>query len=152
MSNIIKAFLLEKYGEKIYKLNSYLLEQTLETLEDKLANFTCDYYGAFRDCDFLFDVIIWKRMERKKMTITLYINWECQEIYKTEEELVEGYLEYACVKDDFRDWLDNNYSSDEIFAFTEYEKEDVKMSYQEELLKSAQYWAEGNNMIQEIEV
>lgn len=65
MDKIIKAFLLEKYGEKIYKLNSYLFEQSLKTLEDKLANFTCDYYGAFRDCDFLFDVIIWKRMERK---------------------------------------------------------------------------------------
>ena len=86
------------------------------------------------------------------MTITLYVNWECHEIYKTEEELVEGYLEYACAKDDFSDWLDNNYSSDEIFAFTEYEKEEVKMSYNEDVLKSAQFWAAGNNMIQVIKI
>ena len=65
MDSFIKAFLLEKYGEKVYNLNSRLLEQSLKTLEDELANFTCDYYGAFKDCDFLFDVIIWKRMEEK---------------------------------------------------------------------------------------
>ena len=65
MDKFIKAFLLEKYGEKVYNLNSHLFEQSLKTLEDELANFTCDYYGAFKDCDFLFDVIIWKRMEEK---------------------------------------------------------------------------------------
>lgn len=65
IDSFIKAFLLEKYGEKVYNLNSHLFEQSLKTLEDELANFTCDYYGAFKDCDFLFDVIIWKRMEEK---------------------------------------------------------------------------------------
>ena len=43
MDSFIKAFLLEKYGEKVYNLNSHLLEQSLKTLEDELANFTCDY-------------------------------------------------------------------------------------------------------------
>lgn len=86
------------------------------------------------------------------MTITLYVNWSFQEIYRTDEELINGYIEYACEEEDFRRWLDENYTSDEIFAFTEHEKEEAKMSYQEELLKSARYWAYDNNMTQEINI
>lgn len=86
------------------------------------------------------------------MTIKVYINWEEQEIYQNEKELIDGYIEYYCDEDDFRSWLDENFTSDIIFAFTEHEKEAAKMSYQEYLLKSAQSWAHDNNMEQEINI
>jgi len=57
----VKAYLYEKYGKERYDLNSYWLDLPLDELEDEFTNFTCDYYGAFADLDFLTDVIIWKR-------------------------------------------------------------------------------------------
>lgn len=86
------------------------------------------------------------------MTITIYVNWECQEIYPTEEELVNGYIEHNCEEKEFRWYLDNSYSSDEIFAFTEHEKEEIKKSYKEYLLRSARDWADHNKMKQKIEI
>lgn len=64
MIDSIKDFLLEKYGEKKYNLNSYWLDMPLEKLYNRLKYFTCDYYGAFDDLDFLHDVIKWKEKEK----------------------------------------------------------------------------------------
>lgn len=86
------------------------------------------------------------------MTVTLYVNWEQQEIYQNEEELVDGYIGYGCDEDDFRHWLDDNYSSDEIFAMTQSQKEEAENSYREHLLHSARYWAYDQNMKQEINI
>lgn len=86
------------------------------------------------------------------MTITFYVNWAEQEIYKNDEELLKGYLEYCCDEDDFREWLNENYNSDEIFAFEDFQKEEVKKSYQEYLIQSAQNWVYDNGMEQEINI
>ena len=90
MDSFIKAFLLEKYGEKVYNLNSHLFEQSLKTLEDELANFTCDYYGAFKDCDFLFDVIIWKRMEEIKKATARFLIAVIEEEKRNEQKKNEN--------------------------------------------------------------
>lgn len=80
------------------------------------------------------------------MTITLYVNWENQEIYQNEEEIIDGYIEQCCDDDHFRCWLDDEYASDEIFAMTQSQKEEVEKSYREYLLQSARNWAYDNNM------
>lgn len=59
----MKAFLLEKYGERTYRLNSWWCDRPLQELEEKYTNFVDDYYGAQSDWDFLEDIINWKRHE-----------------------------------------------------------------------------------------
>lgn len=86
------------------------------------------------------------------MTITLYVNWEYQEIYRDEEELINGYIDQCCDDDHFKCWLDDEYASDEIFDMTQSRKEEVKESYREYLLLSARNWAYNNNMEQEINI
>lgn len=86
------------------------------------------------------------------MTVTFYVNWDYQEIYQNEEELVDGYIGQCCDDDHFRCWLDDEYTSDEIFAMTQSQKEVVNESYREYLLQSARNWAYNHNMEQEIKV
>lgn len=86
------------------------------------------------------------------MTVTLYVDWIDRELYRNDEELVNGYIEYCDEDESFRSWLDANYNSDEIFAFTEYEKEEAKTSFNEYLLRSAKNWAYDNGMVYEIEI
>lgn len=86
------------------------------------------------------------------MTIKIYVNWEEQEIYRNENELIEGYKEHECPEDDFRDFLDNNYTSDEIFSFSEYQRMEVEELYNIYLLNSAHDWVYRNNMEQDIEI
>lgn len=86
------------------------------------------------------------------MTITFYANWEEQEIYQNDKELIDGYIEHYCDENAFRDWLDENYNSDIIFAFTENKKEEVKIAFQEYLLQAARNWARDNSMEQEINI
>lgn len=86
------------------------------------------------------------------MTITLYVDWDYQEIYKNDDELVNGYIEHYCADDRFRCWLDDEYTSDEIFAMTQSQKEEAEKSYRNYLIQCAREWAYDNNMEQEVEI
>lgn len=66
MEDFYKNYLFEKYGETVYNRNAHWLEMTLEEVEERYDNFLCDYYEAFTDCDFLYDIYLYKKMKEKE--------------------------------------------------------------------------------------
>lgn len=87
------------------------------------------------------------------MIITIYVNWDNQEIYANEQELVKGYLSWHGGEDDhFRDYLDENYESNFLFRADEKEKEAILKRYNEDLVENAKDWADYNGMINTIEI
>ena len=87
------------------------------------------------------------------MTITVYINWDAQEIYKNEEELMEGYLNYHGGKDEhFNEYLNEMYEASTLFHATEDKKENILKQYNESVLEGAKDWAIDYDMIYTIEI
>ena len=63
--------------------------------------------------------------------MTIYIDWNNQDVYTKEN--IEGLLDM--LKDDgyldtFEDWLNTNYTIEEVFEFTEREKEIALADYE----------------------
>lgn len=88
------------------------------------------------------------------MTITFYVNWDAQEIYRNEEELLDGYLRnYAWGKDmHFNEYLAENYEADTLFYATEEKKKEILERYNKEVLENAKDWAIELDMINTIEI
>lgn len=87
------------------------------------------------------------------MTITLYVNWEAQELYKNEKELVERYLDFhGGATAHFNDFLCEAYEADTLFYATEEKKKNILEEYNTTVLENAKDWASYNNMEQEINI
>lgn len=87
------------------------------------------------------------------MTITLYVNWEAQELYKNEKELVEGYLDFhGGATAHFNDFLCESYEADTLFYATEEKKKNILEEYNAIVLENAKDWATDYDMITTIEV
>lgn len=87
------------------------------------------------------------------MTITLYVNWEAQELYKNEKELVEGYLDFhGGATAHFNDFLCESYEADTLFYATEEKKKNILKEYNTIVLENAKDWAKISNMEQKIEI
>ena len=87
------------------------------------------------------------------MTITFYVNWDAQEIYKNDEALVKGYLDYHGGKDEhFNEYLNEMYESDTLFYATEEKKKDILKQYNESVLEGAKDWAINCDMTCTIEI
>ena len=87
------------------------------------------------------------------MTITLYVNWEAQELYKNEKELVAGYFDYHGGKDAcFNEYLGEAYEPDTLFYATEGKKKEILEKYNAVMLENAKDWATDYDMITTIEV
>lgn len=87
------------------------------------------------------------------MTITFYVNWEAQEIYKNDDALVEGYLDYHGGKDEhFNEYLNEAYDSATLFYATDMEKKKILEKYDAVLLENAKDWAIELDMINTIEI
>ena len=87
------------------------------------------------------------------MTITFYVNWDVQEIYRDEEELIEGYLDYHGGKDDnFNEYLNEAYDSTTLFYATDTKKKEILEKYDVVTLENAKDWAINYDMIYTIEI
>lgn len=87
------------------------------------------------------------------MTITLYVNWDSYEIYRDDEALVEGYLDYHGGRvSHFNEYLSELYEPDVLFYADEVEKKEILKDYNADVLKNAKDWAVENNMKQEIKI
>lgn len=87
------------------------------------------------------------------MTITLYVNWEAQELYKNEKELVEGYFSWHGGEDAcFNEYLSEVYELDTLFYATEGKKKEILEKYKADMLENAKDWAIDFDMITTIEV
>lgn len=87
------------------------------------------------------------------MTITFYVNWDSQEIYKNEEALVEGYLDYhGGAEMCFNEYLGEAYEPDTLFYATNEKKKEIFEEYKAVILENAKYWATDLRMKQEIEI
>lgn len=87
------------------------------------------------------------------MIITLYINWEAQEIYKNDDALVEGYLDYHGGKEmHFNEYLGEAYEPDTLFYATEEKKKDILEHYKAVILENAKDWAKDWDMLTPVEI
>ena len=87
------------------------------------------------------------------MTITLYVNWDSQELYKNEKELVEGYLDYHGGKEmHFNEYLGEAYEPDTLFYATEEKKKEILERYSADVLENAKDWAINCDMLNTIEI
>lgn len=87
------------------------------------------------------------------MTITFYVNWDSQEIYKNEEALVEGYLDYhGGAEMHFNEYLGEAYEPGTLFYATEGKKKEILEKYNAVIVENAKHWATDLCMKQEIEI
>lgn len=87
------------------------------------------------------------------MTITFYVNWNSQEIYKNDEALVEGYLDYhGGAEMCFNEYLGETYEPDTLFYATEEKKKEILEKYKADILEDAKEWATDLDMINTIEI
>jgi hypothetical protein len=87
------------------------------------------------------------------MTITVYVNWSAQEIYKNDEALVEGYLDYhGGAEMYFNEYLGEAYEPDTLFYATEGKKKEILEKYNAVILENAKDWATDLCMKQEINI
>ena len=87
------------------------------------------------------------------MTITFYVNWNSQEIYKNDEALVEGYLDYhGGAEMCFNEYLGEAYEPDTLFYANEEKKKEILEKYKTVILENAKDWATGLGMINTIEI
>lgn len=62
----------------------------------------------------------------------IYIDWEKQAIYTVEEELIED-LKNDCYLVSFDQWLENQFSIEDVFEFSERKKKEIKEEYEKSL-------------------
>lgn len=87
------------------------------------------------------------------MTIKIYINWDAQEIYKNENELMRAYLDYhGGGAMHFNEFLSEMYEPDTLFYATEEKKKDILKQYNESVLEGAKDWAIDLDMLNTIEI
>jgi hypothetical protein len=109
-------------------------------------------YSVDKILNLMYIIYTKKKKGNEKMTITFYVDWEAERIYKNESELVEGYLEYSGEDIHFNDFLNLNYESNTLFNATEDEKKNILERYNKELSEEAKDWAVSNNMKHTIEI
>ena len=94
-----------------------------------------------------------KKKGKKKMTITFYVNWAEQEIYKNDEELVEEYLDYHGGKTmNFNEYLGEAYDPDTLFYASEQQRKEILETYNAVVLENAKDWATSYSMTTTIEI
>jgi hypothetical protein len=87
------------------------------------------------------------------MTITVYVNWSAQEIYKNDEALEEGYLDYhGGTEMYFNEYLGEAYEPDTLFYATEGKKKEILEKYNAVILENAKDWATDLCMMQAINI
>lgn len=87
------------------------------------------------------------------MKVTFYVNWNSQEIYKNDEALVEGYLNYhGGAEMCFNEYLGEAYEPDTLFYATEEKKKEILEKYKAVILEDAKKWATDLGMINTIDI
>lgn len=87
------------------------------------------------------------------MKVTFYVNWDAQEIYKDEEALVAGYLDYHGGEEMcFNEYLGEAYEPETLFYATAEKKKEILEKYNAVILENAKDWATDLDMINTIEV
>jgi hypothetical protein len=87
------------------------------------------------------------------MKVTFYVNWDSQEIYKNDEALAAGYLDYhGGAEMHFNEYLGEAYEPDTLFYATEEKKKEILEKYKAVILEDAKEWATDLDMINTIDI
>ena len=87
------------------------------------------------------------------MSRKIYINWDNNEFYTTEEEVREAFEndDYA-VHPDFEEFLYNNYTIKTVFDFNENDRNEARDAFEEEVQAVMKEWIKNNLTVINIDV
>ena len=87
------------------------------------------------------------------MSRKIYINWNCNEYYTTEEEVREAFEKDGWVAyPEFEDFLNDRYTIEDVFNFDEDARREAKESFEEEVQLVMENWIRENLTVINVDV